>query len=76
VSGDHNFTFLPSKINPGHTTFTQEEKFSGTISWLMGEGILARPFGMAETTKNWVWFNRDFKAWCEEGKVGEGTEGK
>jgi hypothetical protein len=77
VSGDHSFTFLASKVNPGHTTFTQKERFSGAISWLMGEGILARSLGVAEMTrKNWGGFNRDFMAWCERGKVGGGSAGK
>jgi hypothetical protein len=72
-TGEHSFSFRPSKISPGHTTFVQQEKFSGALSWIMGEGILARQIGMTEMTKkNWDKYNRDFKVWCEGGKVREG----
>jgi hypothetical protein len=63
ISAEHSFSFLPSKENPSHTTFTQQEKFTGAVGWMMGTW-------MADSTrKNWGEYNKDLKVWCETGKV-------
>ncbi|KAI4697466.1 uncharacterized protein J4E84_000596 [Alternaria hordeiaustralica] len=50
----------------GGTKFTQEEVFSGALSFLMGENAVARKFGFPEKTKKgWEGYNNDLKAWCE-----------
>ncbi|OCK74698.1 hypothetical protein K432DRAFT_260734, partial [Lepidopterella palustris CBS 459.81] len=65
-TGEHSFSYLPSESSPGHTTLVQREVFSGALSFVMGEGFLARQMGMTETTnKNWLEYNTDFKVWCE-----------
>ena len=64
--GDHSFRCEPSKTAPGRTTFVQEEKFTGILSFLMGEGYAANALGFKEKTKkNFESYNRDLKAWCE-----------
>jgi hypothetical protein len=73
LTGEHSFSFLPCKSNPDHTTFVQQEVFSGPFGWILGEGILARQIGMAEMTrKNWEEYNSDLQVWCEGGKVRDG----
>ncbi|KAF8864632.1 hypothetical protein BDZ45DRAFT_721605 [Acephala macrosclerotiorum] len=62
----HIFGFQPSTSSPGHTNFIHEEEFSGLLAFLMGEGILARWFGLREKTrKRFVGYNEDLKRWCE-----------
>lgn len=64
--GDHAFRFEPSSKNPGGTTFVQEEKFWGLLSFFMGDGWLARLVGLKERTKTgFEGYNQDLKAWCE-----------
>lgn len=44
----------------------QEEEFTGAMTWLIGEGVVARGLGMREKTrKGFEGFNEDFKGWCE-----------
>ncbi len=60
------FRFVESEITPGGTTFIHEEKFSGILGGIMGEGTLGKLFGMREKTKKgFEGFNRDLKAWIE-----------
>jgi hypothetical protein len=67
-SGDHSFHFEPSSETQGGTTFVQQEQFTGLLSFLMGEGLLARSVGAAEKTKRgFEGYNKDLKAWCESG---------
>ncbi|KAF2660417.1 hypothetical protein K491DRAFT_589303 [Lophiostoma macrostomum CBS 122681] len=66
-TGEHIFTFEPSKTTPGGTTFSQEETFSGMLSFMMGEGFLGNQLGMKEKTKTgWEKYNADLKAACEK----------
>ena len=45
----------------------QEEKFSGILSFLMGDGLLAKWAGQTEKTKRgFEGFNRDIKTWIEK----------
>ena len=65
--GEHSFHFKPSEITNGGTTFVQEEKFSGVLSFLFGENWFARLIGIrAGTTRGFETYNEDLKAWCEE----------
>lgn len=53
-------------MTQGGTTFTQEERFSGALAWVMGEGVVGRQVGMREKTRRgWEGFNREFKGVCE-----------
>ncbi|KAI1377298.1 hypothetical protein F4677DRAFT_444525 [Hypoxylon crocopeplum] len=38
VSGHHQFFFSPSKENPGSTTFTNKEDYSGALLIFFGDG--------------------------------------
>ncbi|KAF2022350.1 hypothetical protein BU24DRAFT_363586 [Aaosphaeria arxii CBS 175.79] len=68
-TGEHNFSYEPSKTTPGGTTFSQWEEFSGILSFLMGEGALAKWYGMREqSATGWEKFNQDLKKFCEESK--------
>jgi len=47
VSGLHTFSFTPSSINEGGTTFVQQEVYSGGLyflmqPWLLGKQIKAQ----------------------------------
>ena len=65
-NGDHAFHFKPSTVTPGGTTFVQEEKFTGMLTFVMGENIVARGVGFRENTeKGFKRFNADLKKWCE-----------
>ncbi|KAJ5131816.1 hypothetical protein N7448_005974 [Penicillium atrosanguineum] len=65
-NGNHSFRFEPSATTPGGTTFTQQEEFTGYLSFIVGEGVIARSLGMREKTeKGFEKFNKDLKAWCE-----------
>jgi hypothetical protein len=70
--GDHAFFFKPSTETPGGTTFTQEEKFTGIMSFIMGANFVARSIGIPEKTKKgWTKYNQDLKAWCEASNNGK-----
>ncbi|KAB8290793.1 hypothetical protein EYC80_008430 [Monilinia laxa] len=61
VSGLHTFLIEPSKTNPGGTTFTQIEEYSGSIAFLMQDWLLGRSIkGQFEK------YNGDLKKKCEE----------
>lgn len=65
-TGTHQFRFEPSEKNPGGTLFVQEEAFSGALSPLMGENLVARGLGFREKTRAaWEGFNADLKGVCE-----------
>jgi hypothetical protein len=49
--GEHIFRFEPSTKTPGGTTFVQGEKFTGVLSWIINEGIVARAIGSREKAK-------------------------
>ncbi|ATZ56928.1 hypothetical protein BCIN_14g01350 [Botrytis cinerea B05.10] len=60
VSGLHSFLIEPSNSNPGGTTFTQVEEYSGGISFLMRPWLLGKPIkGQFEK------YNTDLKKRCE-----------
>ena len=65
MTAEHAFYFLPSEENPGSTTFTQKENFSGPVGWIMGLWM------SDSTSKNWEGYDKDLKAWCETGTVRE-----
>lgn len=53
-------------MTEGGTTFVQQENFKGLLSFLMGNGWLARSVGLGENTKrDFESYNGDLKAWCE-----------
>jgi hypothetical protein len=53
-------------VTPGGTTFTQEEKFTGALSFLIGTNIAAKAAGITEKTLvGWDRYNHDLKRWCE-----------
>ncbi|KAL3417986.1 activator of hsp90 ATPase 1 family protein [Phlyctema vagabunda] len=65
LKGVHTFHF-ESIDNGNGTKFIQEEVFSGPLSFIMGEGFLARLFGVkAETEAGYMGFNIDFRKWVE-----------
>jgi hypothetical protein len=71
--GEHMFHFeeIPGSAegDQSRTRFVQEEKFTGLISFVMGEGLLAKSIGTREDTKKgFEGFNRDFKTWVEQEK--------
>ena len=68
LNAEHIFRFSPSESGtPEHTTFIQEESFSGIFGWVMDDTKLARIIGAREGTKtNFEAFNKDFKAECEK----------
>ena len=55
-SGTHSFLFQPSKETPGHTTFVDNEDFSGLLSFLMLSPLMG-----AGTKANFEKFNEDLK---------------
>ena len=70
--GEHIFRFEPSTKTLGGTTFVQEEKFTGILSWMMSEGFVARAIGSREKARRgFERYNRDLKAWCEGAKNGQ-----
>ncbi|KAF2003602.1 hypothetical protein P154DRAFT_519843 [Amniculicola lignicola CBS 123094] len=71
MKGVHSFRFEKSTTTAGGTTFTQEEVFTGPLSFIFGEGYVANALGIRENScKGWVPWNEDLKRWCE-GKTGE-----
>ncbi|KAF2117208.1 hypothetical protein BDV96DRAFT_598134 [Lophiotrema nucula] len=65
--GEHIFRFEPSTQTPGGTTFTHEEKFAGSLAFIIGPGPVGRMIGFRESTrKGFESYNRDLKAWCEK----------
>ncbi|EAW13724.1 SRPBCC domain-containing protein [Aspergillus clavatus NRRL 1] len=78
-TGEHAFRFEGISSGEGQqirTRLVHEEKFTGLLSFLMGENILARSAGMVDDMKKkFGGFNEDFKAWVEEGAVGGSVDG-
>ncbi|KAL3421070.1 activator of hsp90 ATPase 1 family protein [Phlyctema vagabunda] len=67
--GDHSFRFESVKAASGTETtmFVQDEVFTGLLSFLMGDGLLANWAGQMEKTKSgFESYNKDFKAWVEK----------
>ncbi|KAH7117340.1 hypothetical protein EDB81DRAFT_892205 [Dactylonectria macrodidyma] len=66
LHGEHRFRF--ESINGGLATdFYHEETFTGYLSWVLGEGFLARKLALRNSTLElYCKFNRDFKRWVEE----------
>jgi len=59
-------------MTPGGTTFVNEESFTGALSFMMGDNIVARPLGMhAKTTHGFEKYNADLKVWCESSNAGK-----
>ncbi|OBT70611.1 hypothetical protein VF21_10418 [Pseudogymnoascus sp. 05NY08] len=68
-SGEHVFRFLESKTTKDGTTLIHEEKFTGLLGFLMGDGMVAKSFGWSEKARRgFETFNVDLKAWVEGGK--------
>ncbi|KAF3920660.1 hypothetical protein ABW21_db0206742 [Orbilia brochopaga] len=66
-SGEHIFRFEPSAKTQGGTTFIHEEKFTGLLSFIIGNGLVARSIGFRNSTeKGFERYNRDLKDWCEK----------
>ncbi|CAI6340086.1 unnamed protein product [Periconia digitata] len=66
-NGAHAFRFHPSSTTPGATTLVHEEEFTGALTWMVGEGVVAKSLGMREKTrKGFEGFNEDLKKWCEQ----------
>ncbi len=64
--GKHIFRFTESEITKGATTFIHEEKFSGLLAFMIGEGAVGKMMGFNEKTrKGYERFNIDFKKWVE-----------
>ncbi|KAL4778740.1 hypothetical protein BJX76DRAFT_365993 [Aspergillus varians] len=66
-TGVHAFRFESSSSSGQEgTRLVHEERFSGLLGGIMGEGYLARWLGMREDTrKGFEGFNADFKKWVE-----------
>jgi hypothetical protein len=65
-NGEHAFRFEQSTKTQDGTTFVHEEKFTGILAFMIGEGFVARLIGLRKSTKEgFEGFNRDLKAWCE-----------
>ncbi|GKZ36195.1 hypothetical protein AbraIFM66950_007191 [Aspergillus brasiliensis] len=69
-TGEHRFSFesLPTDHpgQPCRTRLVHEERFTGLLGWVMGQGMLANAVGWRENTRQgFETFNRDFKAWVE-----------
>jgi hypothetical protein len=65
-NGEHIFRFEPSSATQGGTTFLHEEKFTGMLSFIMGEGFIARSIGFrTKTQSGFERYNQDLKQWCE-----------
>jgi len=65
-NGEHIFRYESSATTPGGTTFVQEEKFQGAMTWMIGEGSLAGLVGFRKTTvEGFEGFNRELKKVCE-----------
>lgn len=73
-TGAHAFRF--ESVSDSETTgaeartrLVHEERFSGLLAGLMGEGYFGSLFGMREDTrKGFEGFNADFKKWVESSK--------
>ncbi|OCL12560.1 hypothetical protein AOQ84DRAFT_274154, partial [Glonium stellatum] len=65
-NGVHIFRFEKGTKTQGGTTFVHEEKFTGLLTFTMGDGFVARSIGLKESTKSgFERYNQDLKAWCE-----------
>ena len=60
LSGVHSYSFLPSEITPGRTTFVNSEKFARLMFVLVGTGLMS-------VTKAFEGFNVLFKKRVEDG---------
>ncbi len=73
-TGAHAFRFesvsdSESSGAGARTKLVHEEKFSGLLAGVMGEGYFGSLFGMREDTrKGFEEFNVDFKKWVESSK--------
>jgi len=67
LSGLHTFHFTPSAKTPGHTTFSQDEEFSGLFSPLMRFGFMEN-----KLMPNFVTFDEDLKRRVEGGVKQDG----
>jgi hypothetical protein len=58
-------------VIPGGTTFSQEEKLTGMLAFLMTDNPIGRVLGVPKKTKKgWEKYNQDLKAWCEKSNNG------
>ena len=66
--GDHSFRFEKSSEGGKESTLlVHGEEFSGILSFVMGDGMVANWAGQkAKTQAGFEDFNRRFKAWVEE----------
>lgn len=65
-TGSHSFRFDQSTTITGGTKFTQEEHFSGALSFLIGDNVVGRRMGLAaKTLSGWERYNQDLKKSCE-----------
>lgn len=65
-NGEHIFRFELSTKTQNGTMFVHEEKLTGILSFIMGDGFIARSIGFRESTKRgFERYNRDLKTWCE-----------
>ncbi|PWY83329.1 hypothetical protein BO70DRAFT_370615 [Aspergillus heteromorphus CBS 117.55] len=63
--GEHRFGFEAGP-DPARTRLVHEERFTGLLAFLMGEGLVARSADMrASTQQGFEDFNRLFRAWVE-----------
>ncbi|KAK9369481.1 hypothetical protein V1509DRAFT_457812 [Lipomyces kononenkoae] len=70
-SGVHMFHFEEisgsGEGQQSRTRFVHEEKFTGLLSFLIGENFIAKWVGATEDTrKGFSGFNHDFKVWVEQ----------
>jgi hypothetical protein len=57
-------------VKQSHTSFVQEVKFTGLLSFFMGEDFVAKSIGIAaDARKGFNEFNDDFKPWLEQAKI-------
>jgi hypothetical protein len=65
-NGEHAFRFMASAVTPGGTTLVHEERFTGAMTWCIGEGAVAGLLGVREKTRlGFEGFNEDLKKVCE-----------
>lgn len=65
LKGVHTFRF-ESEDNGKETRFVHEEVFTGPLSFLFGEGFLAKLIGVKTAVEaSYMGFNVDFRKWVE-----------